>query len=271
MSLPPCSIGRLRILFWRHSIPPQKARRLGLPWRCSRRSCLRPGMIFPTWRAGGTVRLLRKGHRHLPAERLEAHNRPLRPIPAGGAAIARPPRLGQLRGDPRRLLEPGVPRWPNPRSSPQLEPEIGQRSKFCGGWYEGKKWLNRALSAGGVRECLSSARRNAPISSASECRSSKAMVRSCQCASEVALSAAKSGHRGDAGLTREVENGKGSLGTRGNLLCGCRDDDRIRACRATNEARHAGIGVPTHHKRTVTLRPPHEHRGDRALARAGFE
>jgi hypothetical protein len=64
------------------------------------------------------------------------------------------------------------------------------------------------------------------------------------------------GSWGDAGLTREVENGKGSLGTRGNLCCGCRDDDRIRACRATNETRHAGIGVPTHHKRTVTSRPP---------------
>jgi transposase, IS5 family len=30
--------------------------------------------------AGGTSRLMRKGHRWLPAERLEAHNRPLRPI-----------------------------------------------------------------------------------------------------------------------------------------------------------------------------------------------
>jgi transposase, IS5 family len=30
--------------------------------------------------AGGTARLLRKGHRFLPAEALEAHNRPLRPI-----------------------------------------------------------------------------------------------------------------------------------------------------------------------------------------------
>jgi IS5 family transposase len=30
--------------------------------------------------AGGTVRLLRKGHRWLPAKALEAHNRPLRPI-----------------------------------------------------------------------------------------------------------------------------------------------------------------------------------------------
>jgi transposase, IS5 family len=29
---------------------------------------------------GGTSRLMRKGHRWLPAERLEAHNRPLRPI-----------------------------------------------------------------------------------------------------------------------------------------------------------------------------------------------
>jgi Transposase IS66 family len=91
------------------------------------------------------------------------------------------------------------------------------------------------------------------------------MVRSCQCSSEVAISISKSDHRVDTGLTREVENGKGSLGTRGNLLCGCRNDDRIRACRATNGARHSGIGVPTHHKRTVTLRPP------RALARAGFE
>ena len=120
----------------------------------------------------------------------------------------------------------------------------------------------------GVRECLSS---GAPMPAALECRTIKAMVRSCQCASEVAISVSKSGHRVDAGLTREVENGKGSLGTRGNLLCGCRDDDRIRACRATNEARHAGIGVPAHHKRTVTLRPPHEHNRGRALARAGFE
>lgn len=32
--------------------------------------------------AGGTARLLRKGHRWLPAARLEAHNRPLRPIRA---------------------------------------------------------------------------------------------------------------------------------------------------------------------------------------------
>jgi transposase, IS5 family len=32
--------------------------------------------------AGGTSRLLRKGHRRLPAGRLEAHNRPLRPIRA---------------------------------------------------------------------------------------------------------------------------------------------------------------------------------------------
>ena len=29
---------------------------------------------------GGTSKLMRKGHRWLPAERLEAHNRPLRPI-----------------------------------------------------------------------------------------------------------------------------------------------------------------------------------------------
>jgi hypothetical protein len=120
----------------------------------------------------------------------------------------------------------------------------------------------------GVRECLSS---GAPLSPALVCRSIKAMVRSCQCSSKVALSAPKSGPRVDAGLTREVENGKGSLGTRGNLLCGCPNDDRIRGCRATNAARHAGIGVPTHHKRTVTLRPPHEHRGGRALPRVGFE
>jgi hypothetical protein len=86
------------------------------------------------------------------------------------------------------------------------------------------------------------------------------MVRSCQCSSKVAISVSKSGPRVDAGLTREVENGKGSLGTRGNILSGCRNDDRIRGCRPTNAARHAGIGVPTHHKRTVTLRPPHEHR-----------
>jgi transposase, IS5 family len=32
--------------------------------------------------AGGTSKLMRKGHRHLPAERREAHNRPLRPIRA---------------------------------------------------------------------------------------------------------------------------------------------------------------------------------------------
>jgi len=30
--------------------------------------------------AGGTSKLLRKGHRWLPAKALEAHNRPLRPI-----------------------------------------------------------------------------------------------------------------------------------------------------------------------------------------------
>jgi hypothetical protein len=120
----------------------------------------------------------------------------------------------------------------------------------------------------GVRECLLS---GAPMSPALVCRSIKAMVRSCQCSSKVAISLSKSGPRVDAGLTREVENGKRSLGTRGNLLSGCRNDDRIRACRATNAARHAGIGVPTHHKRTVTLRPPHEHRGGRALAGAGFE
>ena len=87
-----------------------------------------------------------------------------------------------------------------------------------------------------------------------------ATVRSCQGSAKVAISAARPGPRVDAGLTREVENGKGSLGTRGNILSGCRNDDRIRGCRPTNAARHAGIGVPTHHKRTVTLRPPHEHR-----------
>ncbi len=32
--------------------------------------------------AGGTSKLMRKGHRHLPAERMEAHNRPLRRIRA---------------------------------------------------------------------------------------------------------------------------------------------------------------------------------------------
>jgi transposase, IS5 family len=31
---------------------------------------------------GGTSKLMRKGHRRLPAEALEAHNRPLRPIRA---------------------------------------------------------------------------------------------------------------------------------------------------------------------------------------------
>ena len=117
-------------------------------------------------------------------------------------------------------------------------------------------------------ECLSS---GAPISPALECRTIKAMVRSCQCASEVAISVSKSGHRGDAGLTREVGNGKRSLGPRGNLCCGYYSDAGIRGCRATNAARHAGIGVPAHHKRTVTLRPPHEHNGDCVLAHAGFE
>jgi hypothetical protein len=34
------------------------------------------------FKAGGTSKLLRKGHRHLPAERLEAHNRSLCPIRA---------------------------------------------------------------------------------------------------------------------------------------------------------------------------------------------
>jgi hypothetical protein len=34
------------------------------------------------FKVGGTSKLLRKGHRHLPAERLEAHNRSLCPIRA---------------------------------------------------------------------------------------------------------------------------------------------------------------------------------------------
>jgi hypothetical protein len=144
----------------------------------------------------------------------------------------------------------------------------------------GREWLNKAppptsheITFASLDACGSAGHpaRDAPMSPALACRSIEAMVRSCQCSSEVALSASKSGHRMDAGLTREAENGKRSLGTRGTLLCGCRNNDRIRACRATNAARHAGIGVPTHHKRTVTLRPPHEHRGGRALARAGFE
>ena len=141
---------------------------------------------------------------------------------------------------------------------------------------DGREWLKKALppmshkitfASLEVGECLSS---GAPVSPALECRSIQAMVRSCQWSPKVAISASKSGPWADTGLTREVENGKGSLGTRGDLLCGYPNDDRIRGCRATNAARHAGIGVPPHHKRTVTLRPPHEDRGGRALARAGF-
>jgi hypothetical protein len=43
---------------------------------------------------------------------------------------ARPWRLEQLRGDHRGVLRrPGTPLWPNPSSWPQLEPEIGRRSR----------------------------------------------------------------------------------------------------------------------------------------------
>ncbi|MGH6853276.1 MAG: hypothetical protein ACREDJ_08820, partial [Methylocella sp.] len=37
------SIGRLRLGFWRRFTPLPKARKLGRPWRCSRRCCLRQG------------------------------------------------------------------------------------------------------------------------------------------------------------------------------------------------------------------------------------
>src|SRR3984893_8866880 len=143
---------------------------------------------------------------------------------------------------------------------------------------DGREWFNKAPPPTSHKitfappEMWGSAchLRDAPISPALECRRIPAMVRSCQSSSEVAISASKSGHRVDAGLTREVENGKRSLGTRRNLLCGCRSDAGIRACRATISAR-AGIGEPSRER--VTLRPPqwHEHRGGRALARAGFE
>ncbi len=43
---------------------------------------------------------------------------------------ARPRRPEQLRGDHRGVLRrPGTPLWPNPSSWPQLEPEIGRRSR----------------------------------------------------------------------------------------------------------------------------------------------
>jgi AraC-like DNA-binding protein len=48
--------------------------------------------------------------------------------------------------------------------------------------------------------------RDAPMAPALVCRSIKAKVRSCQFSSEVAISVSKSGHRLDAGLTREAEN-----------------------------------------------------------------
>jgi hypothetical protein len=44
-------LGACRSGFGRALSVGQKARRPGLPWRCSRRSCLRLGMIFPTWRS----------------------------------------------------------------------------------------------------------------------------------------------------------------------------------------------------------------------------
>ncbi len=139
-----------------------------------------------------------------------------------------------------------------------------------------REWLNKALPPTShkniftpleVWRCLSS---GAPMSPALVCRRIKAMVRSCQCSANVAISASKSGHRVDAGLTREVENGKGRLDTHRRHCSVYRRAFRNGDDRATNEVRHGGIGVPTHHKRAVTLCPPHEHRGGRALARAGF-
>ncbi len=39
-----------QIRSWRRSLRPPRARRRGLPWRCSRRCCLQRYTIFPTWR-----------------------------------------------------------------------------------------------------------------------------------------------------------------------------------------------------------------------------
>ena len=52
--------------------------------------------------AGGTARLLRKGHRYLAAEKLEAHNRPLRPIRA---------RIGKIFGTWKRSYRFRWMRW----------------------------------------------------------------------------------------------------------------------------------------------------------------
>jgi hypothetical protein len=83
----------------------------------------------------------------------------------------------------------------------------------------------------------------------------KAIVRSCQSASEVALSVSKPVHRVDTGLTREVINEHANLGTRRRHCSVYGGAFRNGDGRATNAARHTGIGVPPHHKRTVTLRP----------------
>jgi hypothetical protein len=51
--------------------------------------------------------------------------------PGRGARSIQQMRDSYLRGDPRRLLRmPGTPSLPNPRSSPQLEPKIGHKSKL---------------------------------------------------------------------------------------------------------------------------------------------
>jgi len=81
---------------------------------------------------------------------------------------------GQLPGDPRRLLErPGRPGLPN-----------GQRSKFCGGCYEAREWLDRALPPTShkipfapLEACGSACHPapGAPVSPAVECRGIKAM------------------------------------------------------------------------------------------------
>jgi hypothetical protein len=54
------------------------------------------------FKAGGTSKLLRKGHRHLPAERLEAHNRSLCPIRA---------RIGKIFGTWKRTYRFRCMRW----------------------------------------------------------------------------------------------------------------------------------------------------------------
>ena len=95
--------------------------------------------------------------------------------------------------------------------------------------------------------------RDAPISPALERRRLPAMVRSCQCSANVAISASKSGHRVDAGLTREVENEQGNLDPRSRHWCVYRwalhnGDGRD----AIGE--RAGIGEPSRER--VTLRPP---------------